>query len=449
MNDFETDPAVEQLLAAAQPRAGAAPARRELWGELAAGAALIAACAALAALAPGGHWESPAVVATLVAAYALVGRARFDIGAGYTTPSQLVLVPILFSVPAWAVPLVVLMGGMARRLPDVAGGRVHPLRLVMSIPDTWHAVGPAAVLALAGSPAPALADWPLYMAAFGAQAGVDLGTSVLREWVALGVSPALQLRVVAVIGAVDFALAPIGLLVALAMRDTPTAVVCVLPLAALLVHFARERDGRIQQSLQLSTAYSGTALLMGDVLEADDSYTGGEHSHGVVALAVGVGREMGLSPREMRNLEFGSQLHDIGKLRVSSDIINKPGRLTDAEWEIIRRHPEDGQAMLERIGGTMAEVGRIVRAHHERVDGGGYPDGLRGEDIPLAARIVCACDAYSAMTTTRAYRAAMPEADALAELRRCAGAQFDPGVVDALCAVVERRRLEALSLVPA
>jgi HD-GYP domain-containing protein (c-di-GMP phosphodiesterase class II) len=145
---------------------------------------------------------------------------------------------------------------------------------------------------------------------------------------------------------------------------------------------------------------------------------------------------MNLTARQRRDLEFGSLLHDVGKLRVPNEIINKPGKLTDAEWEVIRRHPAEGQAMLERVGGTLAEVGRIVRAHHERIDGNGYPDGLRGDEIPIEARIICACDAYSAMTTNRSYRRAMPAGEALEELRRCAGAQFDAAVVSAIAEVV-------------
>ncbi|MGZ4276827.1 MAG: HD-GYP domain-containing protein [Solirubrobacteraceae bacterium] len=119
-------------------------------------------------------------------------------------------------------------------------------------------------------------------------------------------------------------------------------------------------------------------------------------------------------------------------------IINKPGRLTDEEFEVIKRHPADGQEMLERIGGVLAEVGVLVRHHHERWDGRGYPDAIAGEAIPLASRIICACDAFSAMTTDRSYRAAMPAGEALAELERCAGSQFDPAVVRAILGVVER-----------
>jgi HD-GYP domain-containing protein (c-di-GMP phosphodiesterase class II) len=125
-------------------------------------------------------------------------------------------------------------------------------------------------------------------------------------------------------------------------------------------------------------------------------------------------------------------LHDVGKLRTPPEILGKPGALTDEEWAIVRRHPVDGQRMLERIGGMLAEVGDSVRAHHERWDGGGYPDGIAGEAIPPAARIVSVCDAYNAMTTNRPYRPAMTVADALAELRACAGTQFDPAVVDAI-----------------
>jgi putative nucleotidyltransferase with HDIG domain len=177
---------------------------------------------------------------------------------------------------------------------------------------------------------------------------------------------------------------------------------------------------------------------MSDLLEADDAYTGGEHSHGVVALALAVGDALGLDARDRRNLEFAALLHDIGKIRVPDAIINKPGKLTDAEFELVKRHSVDGQEMLERVGGVLAEVGIIVRHHHERWDGRGYPDRIAGEAIPLAARIICACDAYSAMTTNRSYRAAMPVADAVAELERCAGAQFDAAVVQALLRAVAK-----------
>ena len=133
----------------------------------------------------------------------------------------------------------------------------------------------------------------------------------------------------------------------------------------------------------------------------------------------------------------GGVLSEAGKIAVPNEIINKEGPLDDAEWKIMRRHTIEGERLLKRIGGVLADVGTIVRASHEDFDGSGYPDGLVGEEIPIEARIVTCCDAFSAMTTTRSYRKAMGTDAALAELRRCAGTQFDPEVVSVLIELVE------------
>jgi putative nucleotidyltransferase with HDIG domain len=171
-------------------------------------------------------------------------------------------------------------------------------------------------------------------------------------------------------------------------------------------------------------------------VEADDAYTG-EHCRGVVEMALRVCDSLHLDPSRRQRVEFGALLHDVGKVAIPKEIINKPGPLDDREWEIIRTHTVEGHRMLERVGGIMRDVGLIVRAHHERWDGGGYPDGLAGEDIPLEARIVSACDTYNAMTTTRPYRTAMSAQDALTELRDCAGGQLDPTVVAHLVGIIE------------
>jgi HD-GYP domain-containing protein (c-di-GMP phosphodiesterase class II) len=126
---------------------------------------------------------------------------------------------------------------------------------------------------------------------------------------------------------------------------------------------------------------------------------------------------MGLSADRRRNLEFAALLHDVGKVAIPKAIINKPGRLDPEEFALVKTHTIEGQRMLDRVGGFMSDVGRIVRWHHERWDGGGYPDGLAGEDIPLEARIITCCDSYDAMTTTRAYREALAPPVALQELR--------------------------------
>ena len=208
----------------------------------------------------------------------------------------------------------------------------------------------------------------------------------------------------------------------------------MIPLAAVLAVLSRERQARIDQALELSEAYQGTALLLGDVVEADDAYTG-SHSRGVVELSLAVSDRLGLGTRQRRNVEFAALLHDVGKIAVPKEIINKPGPLDEEEWKVMRQHTIEGEAMLNRVGGVLADVGRIVRSSHEHYDGSGYPDGLAGEAIPIEARIVTCCDAYSAMTTTRSYRRAMPTAEAIAELRSCSGTQFDPEVAATLEAI--------------
>jgi putative nucleotidyltransferase with HDIG domain len=253
----------------------------------------------------------------------------------------------------------------------------------------------------------------------------------------LGVPPRLQLRMMGLVYLVDVLLTPIGLLAALVAQDEPLAFLLVLPLAGLLAIFARERAARIDQAIELSKAYRGTALLLGDVISDDDEYTG-EHSYGVIALALQIADEMGLDEDERRLVEFGALLHDVGKIAVPKEIINKAGPLDDEEWAVMKQHTVYGQQMLDKVGGSMADVGVVVRGSHERWDGKGYPDGLAGEDVPRAARIVSVADTFSAITTTRSYRKAQSPEAAIEELRRCAGTQFDPHVVAAAVTVLQR-----------
>jgi HD-GYP domain-containing protein (c-di-GMP phosphodiesterase class II) len=132
-------------------------------------------------------------------------------------------------------------------------------------------------------------------------------------------------------------------------------------------------------------------------------------------------------------------LHDVGKIAIPKEILNKPAALTDTEFEVMKTHTIEGQFMLDRVGGLLGRVGEIVRSCHERWDGTGYPDGLRGEEIPFAARLVFCCDAYNAMTSNRVYRGALPRDEAIAELRTNSGTQFDPRMVDAVIKVASER----------
>jgi two-component system, cell cycle response regulator len=161
-----------------------------------------------------------------------------------------------------------------------------------------------------------------------------------------------------------------------------------------------------------------------------------EHLHEVAELAVAIGRKLALMPEELDEMARAAELHDVGKMAIPDEILNKPGPLDRIELGFIRQHTIVGERILAAAP-SLSPVARIVRASHERWDGSGYPDGLQGEEIPLASRIIAACDAYHAMTSDRPYAAAVPQKDALAELRRCAGAHFDPKVVEVLCAEVD------------
>jgi two-component system, cell cycle response regulator len=156
-------------------------------------------------------------------------------------------------------------------------------------------------------------------------------------------------------------------------------------------------------------------------------------------LALAVGRELRMGPEGLDEVARAAELHDVGKIAVPDAILDKPGALDPVEWSFMRRHPLIGERIL-LAAPALRPVARLVRSSHERWDGGGYPDGLRGDEIPLGARVVAVCDAYDAMTTERPYREPVSPADAIGELRRCAGTQFDPIVVDAFCSVIARER---------
>jgi HD-GYP domain-containing protein (c-di-GMP phosphodiesterase class II) len=378
---------------------------------------------------------SALTIALLVAAYAAAFRLDFEIGTGSAVPTQLILVPMLFLLPVGYVPLAVAAGIVLGTLDHCVRGDLHVQRVLLPVVTAWHSVGPVVVLGVAGERGPWLSDWPIYLAALAAQFIFDAASAAGREWVALGVRPSVQLRAMTSVYAIDAGLAPIGLAVAFASQSSPWGVLLALPLIALLSVFARERRVRIDHELELRDAYRGTAFLLGDVVEADDAYTG-IHSRDVVELTLTVVDRLGLSSRERRDAEFAALLHDVGKVRIPNEIINKPGLLTPEERKVIETHTIEGERMLHRVGGLLGEIGRIVRSCHENYDGSGYPDGLAGDEIPLPARIVSCCDAFNAMTSDRSYRKALPIEDAVAELRRVRGAQFDPQVVDALIEAV-------------
>ena len=183
---------------------------------------------------------------------------------------------------------------------------------------------------------------------------------------------------------------------------------------------------------------------MAAAVDMRDDYTG-EHSKEVVRLALRVGERLGITGDALTELEIAARLHDVGKIGVPDTVLRKAGPLDRAEWEIMRQHPEWGAQMLSRVPG-LNRVSRIVRHAHERWDGDGYPDRLQSADIPLASRIIFACDAYQAMTSDRPYRSALRPWIAVSELREGAGGQFDPDVVDVLVSELRTERSVATGL---
>ena len=176
----------------------------------------------------------------------------------------------------------------------------------------------------------------------------------------------------------------------------------------------------------LQRAYIDTLSALTSAIDAKDSYTRG-HSERVTELSIRLAAEVGIASEEIEKIKLGGLLHDIGKIGIPEGILNKPGRLNDEEFEIIKSHPDLGLHILGKVEFLEAIV-PIIRHHHERYDGKGYPSGLKGEEIPLLARIVSVVDTYDAMTTDRPYRKAMTVEEALKEIERCSGSQFDPEI---------------------
>ncbi len=209
----------------------------------------------------------------------------------------------------------------------------------------------------------------------------------------------------------------------------------------LLAHVVAGQIGaaihRCRLVVELEDAFLTTIGVISDAVEMQDSYTA-YHAEEVAGLAIRVGERMGIKGVELDRLRYGALLHDVGKIGIPSEIIRKPGPLTAAERARMDEHAAIGARMLERVP-FLAPVAPLVRSAHERHDGGGYPDGLRGAEIPRGAMVIAACDAFHAMTSDRSYRRAMSQEAAEAELRANSGTQFDPAVVVALLAeLVER-----------
>jgi putative two-component system response regulator len=200
----------------------------------------------------------------------------------------------------------------------------------------------------------------------------------------------------------------------------------------------RSRLDRSQQLMlhDVEESYETSMIMLANAIELQDEYTGG-HVERVMEMAIDVARMLGWNDTQIRPLRFGAILHDIGKIYIPESILRKPSRLTADEWNVMKQHTIIGEDLLRPIDYLQSAL-PIIRWHHERWDGLGYPDGLAGEQIPLSARIVSVVDCYDAMTTDRAYHTAASHEDALEEIRRSVGIRYDPVVVDAFLGAVKK-----------
>ncbi|ADG83348.1 HD-GYP domain-containing protein [Thermincola potens] len=196
-----------------------------------------------------------------------------------------------------------------------------------------------------------------------------------------------------------------------------------------------------QANRQISQLYTHTIQALAAAIDAKDPYTKG-HSERVTNYAVAVARELKLPEKDIRNIFYAAILHDIGKIGISEIILKKPGPLTSAEFKEIKKHPEIGATILSSVP-FLEEVIPIVLYHHEYYDGGGYPAGLKGEEIPLGARIISVVDAFDAITTDRPYRKGYSKQSALADIVKGSGIQFDPKIIEVFSKVLEADNIEA------
>lgn len=220
----------------------------------------------------------------------------------------------------------------------------------------------------------------------------------------------------------------VGILIAQVLAASAIA----FPLFILPLVLARQVYQRYED---LRSVYLDTVRSLVGALEAKDPYTRG-HSERVAEYARMLGHHIGLDARSTEKLERAALLHDVGKLTMSAEVLTKPGRLDEVEMQSMRQHPDLGGRMVARIP-PLRGLASSVRAHHERLDGSGYPLGLTADDIPMFARVLAVADAYDAMTSKRAYRGAMTHTEATRELQAGAGTQFDPVLVDAFIACLE------------
>ena len=427
----DLDPEADALVAGSRGRRTQSLARNERVASIVVGGSFLAVASAIALGSVSARHPSVETVLVLLVAYAVASKVEFEIGAGYAVPTELLLVPMFVLLPANLVPLVVAAGLILGEVVIRRSHGDHLERIAVLPGNAWHAIGPALVLIAAGEPA-GWSAWPIFLAAFVAQMAFDCSSSAAREWIAFRLKPRAHLRYMTWVWMVDGALAPVGLAVALAASTGWQAALLVLPLIGLLGAVASSRGSVATESIAHWSSATRTVARRSSLVTSSRPTTATPAD-----IAATLSTSCSPSPTSSAATRADDGTPSSRRFfRIPKSIINKPGPLTPEERALVETHTTQGEQMLAQVGGLLGEVGRIVRSHHERYDGSGYPDQLKGEEIPLIGRIVCCCDGFNAMTTDRPYRKALPVHAALAELHAQAGRQFDPIVVEALTTVL-------------
>jgi hypothetical protein len=450
------------LIAAWRERRGHPMGDREsvVAGTLALGYFLAALGVAL--LLPWEESADPLTVAWLVALFVVALRIHFEVGAGWVSAAELVFVPLLFAVPLPLVPLLVPACFAIEELPDLLSGRSHGHRWMNWLADSWFVVGPVLLLGLLAPGDPQLGFAWVYALALAAQVAVGIVIPVVREQLVGRIVFRDELRSAATAYQLNVLLAPVGFAIAYAAARNPAWLIALAPLVALLAVLARLHAARIDRLVNQHRDFWGR--FVADSRAVERCWTASHVSEdwrSLPELTLAVAQELGLEYRLRFDLAFAA--HDAARYYMPRTVIVGPA-LSQDQQEREHPHPLEAERRVELLSSLLkkrlaaargarrllAELSddwgvrrqaALVGASRERWDGGGQPDGLRGEEIPLGSRIIACCEAYSAMTSGRAYRSPMSQETALEELRRAAGSKFDPRVVEALSRALEREEL--------
>ena len=385
---------VEALVADARQRRPQPMSPRERLYAGVSATAFLGVVALLSGILPHDAPDNGWVLVIPVLLYALGTRCLFEVSAGFAVPTQIVLIPIIFMVPLPLAPLLVALGYLLGRLPDFLLKRAHVDRWIHCFGHAWAVVPPVLIIGLFAPGPPSVEHIGVYAVAVAGQFVVGVGEAVLGDRFLTGTPVRENLSSAVWSFWITLLLTPLGFMLAGVAVDQPLMLLSVAPLYWLLHAFSQERKERLDAALELSQTYRGTVMVLADVVEADDNYTA-SHCRSVVELARPSATRWASTWPSCRSSRSGRCSTTSARSRSPSEILNKPAHLTEEEFELMKTHTIEGQALLERVGGQLARVGELVRSCHERWDGRGYPDGLAGEEIPMAARIVFCCDAYS------------------------------------------------------